>query len=681
MARIPLGNQGYATPGRVQQAQAPAAAFGAAEGRAIEQLGQVGVGIATDAAAQQTRQEMLDRDRQANAAEAAERAREALAIETHRDSVADLKDEIANGVRDGKIPKDKAEEEWSNRSKKLTDATLASLRPESRELAGGRLAQWNNRGGNDIRKARETRDRQDVTTSLDGILEAAGRSYAKDPVAATAMVNGALAEIGPQSLYTPEQLSRKGQQWREGAQFTQAYSAVSAAAGDRKSLDSVQQALGTMPDLDPQKRATLETRIDVFRARLDREQQAAADRAAAAADRRLKVAEAGFTTFQSMTDKGTKIDPAFTEEMINATAGTPYQAGIRALAKQSVETGGLAAQPIAQQKQALQAIDQQIATNGRTPELDKRRSQIEKVARASEQDAADDPMRASLERGVVTNLPPLDMVNPSGLAASIAIRTEQAARAAQWTGRPASPLTNDEAVQVGTMLDGLAPKEKSVAIAALAKAIGPQASQGMAAQLDKKDKALGLAFAFSSDKTTEGRYTSELVLRGEQAKKDGTSTKGEKQPDLKVAQWSAFIASELDGVYPTPTITNQTREAAILIAHGIASEQGGSLSTKDLERATRLAMSGSIVEHNGRKVALPAGVDQDMLDKRLESITPAELGTATVRAGGMSLPAAEFLRTLPGQQLMYVAPGKFAVLVGGRPVTNEQGRPVIVGIQ
>ena len=67
---------------------------------------------------------------------------------------------------------------------------------------------------------------------------------------------------------------------------------------------------------------------------------------------------------------------------------------------------------------------------------------------------------------------------------------------------------------------------------------------------------MALAFAFSGSQTTEAGTMSELLLRGQQAKLDGTSTKGEKQPDLKPAQWSAHIAAELDGVFgadPSPT--------------------------------------------------------------------------------------------------------------------------------
>ena len=387
-----------------------------------------------------------------------------------------------------------------------------------------------------------------------------------------------------------------------------------------------------------------------------------------------------------MADKGTILDPAYIDRALTATSGTPYQSGVRALAQQAKDMGGLAAQPVQQQQMLLDQVNALIAQRGRSPELDKRKDQIEKVLRGSQQDLYRDGLRAGLERGVITDLKPLDQSGGiPGLIQQLQARVPLAQRVSMWAGRQVSPMPDEEAAQLKHQLDALPAKERSGMVATLAQAIGPQAAQGLAVQMDKKDKGMALAFAFSGSQTTEGRFTSELLLKGQQAKLDGTSTKGEKQPDLKPAQWSAHIAAELDGLFPAQTLTDQTREAAVLIAHGIASEQGGRLSTKDLDRAVRLAVGGSVVEHNGRKVLLPAGVDEDMLAKRLRSISAEELAKQApegqVRAGGVPMPVADFVKTLPGQQLMYAAPGKYVVIVSGRPVLNAKGQPIIVGVQ
>jgi hypothetical protein len=173
--------------------------------------------------------------------------------------------------------------------------------------------------------------------------------------------------------------------------------------------------------------------------------------------------------------------------------------------------------------------------------------------------------------------------------------------------------------------------------------------------------------------------TSELILRGQQAKSDGTSTKGERAPDVKAAGWKAYAAQELSGVFPDERVTAQFRDAAELIMHGIASESGGRLTRDDMSRAVRLAVGGQLVEHNGRNVPVPAGRTAADLERAVERVRPEAIAPGgSVRVNGVAVPAAEFVRTLPGQQLVPVRPGQYAVEVNGRLVVTDQGGPVII---
>ena len=45
------------------------------------------------------------------------------------------------------------------------------------------------------------------------------------------------------------------------------------------------------------------------------------------------------------------------------------------------------------------------------------------------------------------------------------------------------------------------------------------------------------------------------------------------------------------------------------------------------------------------------------------------------------MPAAEFATSIPGQELIYAGPGRYAVVVRGRPVTNAGGRPIILEVR
>jgi hypothetical protein len=688
MATIPMGSFGetVARPGPM-----PTIPRGDAIGQATERVGQIATGIVSNIAEEQRRAQLQaeheQKQRDAEVAHAALKAKTITALTGTKDALADLHDTVSNGVIDGSIPKDKAESTYSEGAAKVLGNAGLDLPDSHRQVVLAELNGDAGRLGNNVRKAVTTRERMDVTSGINQTLEYLQRSYAVDPAKSTQQAMDTIDQLGPHSTLNPDQVGKLKQSWKEGTQYTTAYTLVSQGRNSRKGLEQADNALtGGFPDLDPQKRATLTDRVQAYRMHLDQKDEMAAARAEREAQRRLHQAEAEFNTFSKMADKGTALDPDYTDRAIAATTGTPYQAGIVALARQAKETGGIAAQPIQWQQQQLDAINTSIAKNGRSPEMDARKDQVEKVLRGSQADLDKDALRAGLERGVITDLRPLDLSKGMpGMIQQLAERTPLAQRVSVWAGRSVSPMTDDEAGQLKHQLDSLPAKDRAGMVAALAQAVGPQSAQGMATQLDKKDKGLALAFAFAGASTTNGRYTSELLLKGQQAKLDGTSTKNEKLPDVKVAQWSAHIASSIDGLFPAQTLTDQTREAAVLIAHGLAAEAGGALREKDLDRAVGFAIGGSIVEHNGRKVPLPAGVDEDMLDKRLRSVSVQELAKQApegmVRAGGAPMALDEFAKSLPGQQLMYAGPGRFAIIVSGRPVLNGQGKPILIGVQ
>jgi len=677
MATIPMGNFGQAVAAPAPMARIPR---GDPLGEAVQRTGQIAQNIVVDAAAEETK-------RQREAKDAADRARTLTTLTRTKDRLADLHDEINQGVLDGTVPKDKAESEFEQRHKKVMAEIDPDLPDHVRPMVQAELEGVASRLGNGVRKAVTQRNRQDVTAGISETLEYLQRQYRADPARTTQQAMDTIDQLGPHSTLAPEQLAKMKQAWKEGTQYTTAYELVSAGRNDRKALQAAEKALADgFPDLDPQKRATLTDRIAAYHLHLDQKAELAAQRAQREAERRMRKAEAEFNVFQSLADKGTVLAPEYIDRALQATAGTPYAAGIKQLAQQAAAGASIASQPLRVQQQALDQVNALIAQQGRSPELDKRREQIEKVLRGSQQDVERDPLRAGLERGVITALRPLDMSKGiGGLLPQLQERTPMAERVGLWAGRRVSPLTGEESEQLKAQLDALPPKEKAGAVAMIAQAIGADAAAGLSQQMDQKDAGLKFAFRYANGWTTAGRRVSELILAGQQAKKDGTSTKGEKTPELKVAQWSSHVATELQGLFPSQAVADDMREAALLIAHGLAAEESGQLRTKDLDRAVRFAINGSIAEYNGRRVPLPVGVTEDMLEKRMRTVTAAEIAKQApeglVRAGGVPIPVTEFVKTLPAQQLMPLRPGIYTPLVGGRPVINANGDPIAIGVR
>jgi hypothetical protein len=599
-----------------------------------------------------------------------------------RETIDALEVQFGEDIQSGVIPKETALEKFREGAAKFID----KLDGVPEEHVAGVKADLQNRVlRNETRVGRHVtkRDRSDTLASLDSTLEHAQRLAVTDPTAAAAMAKTALTELGPHSGLMPDQIAKRGQQWVEKTAYTNAYTSVMVAKDNNGALKKAEQAILTNQNLDPQKRAELLTNIAAFSSANIQRAEAAAARAQRQSDAHLKRAEAEFNVVQGLADKGGMIDPNYIASVASKVAGTPYAAGIKALTEQAVVTGGLARQPLDVQRDELRKVDADIAKNGRSPALDSRRTQIEKVLRASETDAQRDGIAAYAERAG-GDPGKIDTSSPQTIAASIKGRVAYAQEAGRWAKAPVSPLYDAEANQLREGLSRLPPREFSAAVAMLSSSMPAEQAQALARQLDPKDKGLALAFASGATGTSNGRYTSELIRAGVQALKDGTSTKGEKTPGVRAATWKANVAAQVNGLFPNQSLTDNVVEAAHFIAHGMASEKGGDLSSRDLELAVGLAVGGKVAEINGRKVALPAGIDEDAVERRLRSITPAEIqqqAGATVRAGGAEVSVADFAKKLPGAELMFASRGKYMVMVQGRPVLGTNNRPVLIDVK
>ena len=92
------------------------------------------------------------------------------------------------------------------------------------------------------------------------------------------------------------------------------------------------------------------------------------------------------------------------------------------------------------------------------------------------------------------------------------------------------------------------------------------------------------------------------------------------------------------------------------------------------------------VEHNGRRIPIPAGVSEAQFADKLKAYPAAALasqapGGAVMLPGGRQMPVADFLAGLPDAQLEPVAPGRYGVRAGGGIVMGATGRPIIIEVR
>lgn len=622
----------------------------------------------------------------------AERVAAITAQAKAKNGLADLFDEMQTGLNDGSIAKTDVQKLHAERSQKLIEESVNGVSPDHQELVRASLMDDMGTASRNMRKVVAQKDRADIQAGILSYMEDmqrfAGRGEDQRQEAMK-NVEAFLQSAGPQAGMDAAGISKQAQAFKEGVTANYLDRAISQEATSGKALAQIQKDIASdkFPELDPAKRTMLENKIMARQQHLELQAERAANRAERAQERLLKKAEAEFNVFQSMADKGTDLAPEYVDRVLKMTAGTPYHAGVAALMTQAKEAGGIAAQPVAVQQAMLDQLDTKIAKEGRSPALDKRREQIQKVLNGSESDLKANGIRAGLERGVIKDIAPLDMSSPQAFSASIAARLSQSEAVSQWAGKTVSPFDAGEADKIGEMLGSLQPKERSQMIAGIASAVGPRVAGAVADQLDKKDRALGLAFSMAGAQTTANRNTSELILKGATAIKDGAVMKDDK----KVTGWKATIAKELEGVFPDAKLEAAAKDAAYYIAAGFAQEDGGTVSTSRLQNAVRLAIGGGFVEHQGKRLPVAAELGDSEreraanFEKRIRSIPADEImrqaPDGKVRAGGAEVPAMAFAASVPGQELVYAGYGRYGVLVNGRPATNAAGRPIIVTVR
>lgn len=671
MPRIPLGNFGNVIAQPAPAVRVPSASNNA--GAQIARLaGDASNAVESMISEENRQQQALDRAKSANAMLDRE-----MQVET-------IHGEISQQIADGKLPYADAKNAYKQRIEELGAPATQGIDPVTAEnmVRGFKRAEFKGEMAIDglVAKAKTA----DFRAQTDGILDKLGKKAGlpgTDMASVTAQID-AMDDIGRQAYGAA--WDKRKQDWKDNTWDAQLNQQAMATRDSLQGINALQKRIteGDYADkLDSNRRNSLVAKLDAYKTSLIQRNEAAAARAQRQQELALKRAEAEFNTFQSMSDKGTILAPEYIDRAVAATKGTPYQAGIVAMAKQAQETGGIASQPISSQQAMLTQVDTLIAQRGRSPELDKRREQIAKVLNASQSDLKENGLRAGLERGVITDMAPLDVSSPEAMAASVSKRLQQADHVSAWAGKAVSPLDASEADQVRSIMEALPPKQRAAAVSTIAQSVGPRYSGAIAQQLDSKDKALSLAFATAGDKTTAGRFTSELLLKGAQAIKDGTAMKDDK----KVTGWKATIATEIDGALPDERAATAVKDAAYLIAAGIAAENGGTVGGDDIKRAVRLAMGGSIIERNGKKLPIPAGLDASEFETRVKSISADDIvrqaPEGKVRVGGAEMSAADFAASVPGQELIYAGPGRYAVVVKGRPVTNSAGRPVFIEVR
>lgn len=630
-------------------------------------------GIAADAMQQQRIEE-----RQAAATrDAAERATAVRSVHSAREAVADAQQEFADGIKTGAIPKSEASDRWSQRYNEIRTAALEGVPAKYMTDAQQDIDTQGARYSRGISKAVTQRDQADVREGINGTFEAAQRLYMKDPTTADRMVDDAVAQFGPHSGMSPDDLAKAKQGWKENTRFTKANELILGARRDNKSLSEVEKRLSSdeFGDMDPQRKVQLAGQIEGFKVSNIQRAEAEAARARAAADAALRKAESAFNAANSLVMGGKTLSPEYVTQLTEQTKGTPYASALPDLLKQAPERSAFGMQPLSTMDATINQARATLNVKGTDPGTEKRLNELENIRDGKRKALAEDPLIGAQEYGGPP-IPNIDTRSVAGLVGSIAGRGEAVTFASsQLGGQAVSPLTKQEAEAVGQMITVLPVEQRSSAVAQIAQTIGPQQAAALGKQMAPKDKALGLALGLAGDKTTSGRYTSELVLRGARAMTD----KAVKQDGAAVTGIRARVAAEIGDAYVDQGVRESMIEAAVYAEYGLQSE-----GTGDPARAVRL-VTGGLTTQAGKKIPLPRGMEPAEFTKRLGTLSVDSLRTALpedkVYVSGTSMAPADFLKQVPNASLISAGQGRYAVQTGAGIATNAAGVPVIFEVK
>lgn len=666
--KISLGNFGNTVARPGPQPDVPAGAFGVGVSQAA---GRIGESVAD-----------LGRAIQQND-EAQRRANAAVTLAQLDNEVRDLHDSIGRDVESGTIKAGDALSTYRQRVQDLQGQRLGQMDPDTRRLIEANVIRTTGAMERNLQGVVVKRQQSEIGGSLNSLGEQFQRNAMRDLPGSIAQYHGAVDALGPQAGWSPEQITKAKNAFTEGATFNFANATLEGAA-QTGNVDVIKAAMGKIsgPEgeaIDPAKRTALMTKgygyINGIEAANVRAQEKA-DREQLA---RENQAVDAYNKVFDLSAQGRYLSHEAINDLAIATAGTAMAGPAQELVKSQSKVAGFASMSLPQQQAALErqraaGSDPKI---GVSPVEQQVYKQMDSIYTAGVRAYKENPWQAAQERGVIRDAPTITLNSVQDAQTVIGQRMQQIGQVEVAAGRKISPLQPEEAQTIGRLVRALPPEQQASALAGFGSLLGDaDRVSDLARQMSEKDKTIGMAMAYANSRTSAGRYTSELVLRGERALRDGTV----KVDSAKETGWRAEIASRIGDATLNQDVRQQWIDAAYLIQASIAADGGGT----DIRRAVDLATGGLREQRDGSKVPRPYGMSDDTLTSRIGTLVPGDLAQQApggqVFSGKTAIPLDQFLKQLPDASLVHAGQGRYAVRAGQGFVTNAAGQRITIDL-
>jgi hypothetical protein len=657
--KIPQGNFGNVVADPQRQVMAPQ------DNQIATSLGQVGGAVMQGAGAMQA----IEISKQRSAA--------AATLATTANDIHDIHDDISRQVASGQMKPEDALEQFRTRTAEVKNTRTEGMTPDQVQAIDSHLIAASGTLERSLTGIIVKRQQSDVGANIMTMGEQFQRAAMRDLPGSILQFDQAVDVMGPQAGWDAGKLAQVKQAFKEGAHFNFANATLEGAA-QTGNLDLIRAARQKIegPDgeaIDPTKRTTLITRAYAYENGILASNQREAEKTAREAQARENDGVSAFNEAFDLMSKGRYFSQDYINELTARTAGTKVAPQVLELVKAQKDVAGFATLPLAKQEAEIERMraagsDPKSGTN---PVAQKVQEQLQRIYDASAQAYKENPWKAAQERGVIQDAPTISLNTVQDAQAVLAERMKTIGQVEVAAGRKISPLQPDEARGIGRLVRSLPPDQQSSALASFGAMIrDPDRLTDFARQIDANDKVLGTAMMFANQQTTQGRYVSELILKGDRAIKD----KAIVVDNLKETGWRGAIAKEIGDAYPNQELRQRIIDAAFLVQSGFTAEGQGT----DTSRALRLT-AGRIVERNGGKIPLPAGMEESEFEKRLKTVS-LSTPDGNVRVGAATVPVADFAKQLPDARLEYAGQGKYAVKAGMGYALRSDGKPLIVEV-
>lgn len=594
----------------------------------------------------------------------------------------DIRDGIDRDLQSGKLQPADAVAEFKKQSADAKKNRLEGMSQFQIDAVTPQFTATTGALGRTVEGAAIKRTQQNIGANIIDTGESLQREAMRDLPGSIGKYNTLIDTMGPQAGWTPEQIAKQKQAFKEGTSYNVGNAAIEGAAqtGDISQVRAVRERLQG-PDgeaIDPAKRTALVTKAYAYENGIEAQAQRDRDRATREQEAAENAAVDTYNKYFDLVNQGRYLSTEAIADLVTRTTGTKMAGPVQELVKSQKQVAGFASLPLQQQSTTLERMraagsDPSI---GVSPEEQKVQQQFQNIYDAGVKAYAQNPWEAAQARGVIKDAPTLQLNDINTAQQVLAQRMKVIGQVEIAAGKKISPLQPEESEQIGRLVRSLPPDQQAGALAAFGTLIGDSDRiSALAKQMHDKDQTLGLAMMLAGDRTTQGRYSSELLLRGERAIKD----KAIMIDAAKETGWRGAIANQIGDAFPNQDVRQQVLDSAYLINAGIVAEGGSS----DPARALRLTV-GSIVERNGVKVPLPRGMEEGDFNKRLQAVTEADIASQStdqrVYVGKTSMPAADFIKQLPNAALINAGQGRYNVKAGGTIVTNSQGQRITIRI-